>query len=103
MNWLPKRAFSVLIFILFITLIPASGRLLAEEEAASDNVVALEEESPGDTENTQQVSPESASSEGEDLVTLNFKNADIQEVIGVFAEKTGINMVVGPDVKATVN
>ncbi|MFZ5800466.1 MAG: type IV pilus secretin PilQ [Candidatus Omnitrophota bacterium] len=45
----------------------------------------------------------SAEDAGSQLITLNFRNADIAEVISVFAEKTGYNMVVGPDVKAEVN
>lgn len=45
----------------------------------------------------------SAEDAGSQLITLNFRNADIGEVIGVFAEKTGYNMVVGPDVSTVVN
>ncbi|MDP2940172.1 MAG: secretin N-terminal domain-containing protein [Candidatus Omnitrophota bacterium] len=45
--------------------------------------------------------PEQSSSQ--DLITVNFENTDILEVIRILSEKSGLNIVSGPDVKATVN
>jgi len=44
-----------------------------------------------------------AEMKGGNLISVNFQNADILEVIAIFSEKTGLNMVAGPDVKAMVN
>ncbi len=39
----------------------------------------------------------------QELISVNFENSDIAEVVRVLSEKSGLNIVLGPDVKATVN
>ncbi|HOW35912.1 MAG TPA: secretin and TonB N-terminal domain-containing protein [Candidatus Omnitrophota bacterium] len=48
------------------------------------------------------LSSESAVSE-DGLVSVNFENVDIRDVVRILAEKSQMNMVVGPEVAATVN
>src|SRR3989338_355556 len=38
-----------------------------------------------------------------ELITVNFENVDIRDVIRILADKAQLNMVVGPEVSAVVN
>ena len=65
-------------------------------------------ETPSDPVGTQEpsaiVSPAIEKKIGaDDLISVNFENVDIRDVIRILADKGQVNMVVGPDVSATVN
>ncbi len=97
------------LFILLVTLSflfnfsPVCNLSKAEENVApSDNLkdsVALP--AATQTGKTEMAKKEAALSS--ELITVNFENSDISEVIRILSEKSGLNIVVGPDVKATVN
>ena len=59
--------------------------------------------SAGTAENTGLEAEAGAESNEEEIISVNFENVDIRDVIRILADKAQINMVVGPDVAATVN
>ncbi len=54
----------------------------------------------GSEETTQENNNASGSDE---LITVNFENVDIRDVVRILADKAQLNMVVGPEVSAVVN
>lgn len=45
---------------------------------------------------------ETSAAPSEELITLDFENTDIKDVIRVLAQKSGVNIILGQDVAATV-
>lgn len=72
---------------------PEKKDLLEPEEASSAMTNTVSEEAPS--------SEAKVSEEG--LVSVNFENVDIRDVVRILSEKAQLNMVVGPEVAATVN
>ncbi len=71
------------------------GLLKGQDETASV---------PGASTQAEEVAKkEDASSQAQELITVNFENIDISEVLRVLSEKSRTNIVSGPDVKAVVN
>jgi len=96
MKWSCEKALSLAILGLFICL-PAAGTFAEiPAEVPAKEAVSISK-TPIDV-----ATPSIEEIGGADLISVNFNNADILEVAGVFSEKTGLNIVVGPDVKATV-
>ena len=87
------------IFILAFFLSPAA---FAEINFSQDNPAASSDLSETETINVDQPVPENKKA-NDDLITVNFENVDVRDVIRLLADKAQLNMVVGPDVTATVN
>lgn len=105
-----KQSFKKALAILFLSLffLPlhfSKGSIFAEDLETEAELVNAQKSAATTTTvaPANEATPTSVEALGGELITVNFKNADILEVIGVFAEKTGLNIVAGPDVKATVN
>jgi type IV pilus assembly protein PilQ len=101
-----KKALCILLLNLFFLPMYGPGEcIFAEDVPVSAAVVnaASAEDSAVTTEPESSAAANAAEALGGDMISVSFKNADILEVVAVFAEKTGLNIVSGPDVKALVN
>ncbi|MDP3143147.1 MAG: secretin N-terminal domain-containing protein, partial [Candidatus Omnitrophota bacterium] len=94
-----KKALLVLALALFLGVLSLPAGYVLGQEAVGplDKPTDM-----GAATQSSVIIPSVGEAAGSELISVNFVNADILEVIGVFSEKTGLNMVVGPDVKAAV-
>ena len=90
-----KKWISALIAAMFIVCGPITAFAQNESQAqVSEETVAP------DNNSSQEVT--SSSGEQEGLVTFDFKDADIRNVLRIFSHKTGINIVASPEVQGSV-
>jgi len=68
----------------------------------SENINSkIEKTNPASTTIAQQISIDKSTNEA-DLITLNFKNADLRNILRMIARSAGINIIAGPEVKGSV-
>lgn len=90
-----KKPISLIIFCLIL-----SSFFWICDFSRSEDTIAASAVNPGDAPQPSQ--KETTAVAGE-LITVNFENIDISEVLRILSEKSHLNIVAGPDVKATVN
>ena len=88
-----KKWISALIAAMFIV----CGPFMAYAQNETQAQVSEEAVTP---DNGQEVSSSGGDQEG--LVTFDFKDADIRNVLRIFSHKTGINIVASPEVQGSV-
>lgn len=82
----------------------ADEKIISVDDAASAQGQSAGPNLPSQDNSAEAVpSDNPANSSDSDLITVNFENVDIRDVVRILADKSGLNMVVGPDVAATVN
>ncbi|MBM3247953.1 MAG: type IV pilus secretin PilQ [Candidatus Omnitrophica bacterium] len=87
-----------LFFLLFFVL--SCSFLMAQDEATSDSQVQSSPEAQPDTQKEVLIQVESEVKPGN--VTLDFRDADIRNVLRILSYKSGVNIIVGPEVTGLV-
>lgn len=104
-----KHRFAVIAFGLFLVISSAALAQNASGQTAPPQVANTEESiNPSGQSNDAPSAAESEtdladSEKSEELISVNFEQVDVRDVVRILADKAQLNMVVGPEVAATVN
>lgn len=84
--------------------------MVSQPQAASSDAIApmapsiaADVATNAGSENVPSVNSPGTEKNDDNLISVNFENVDIRDVIRILADKGHVNMIVGPDVAATVN
>ena len=91
---------SLTIVILFLS-VPTLA--YAQNEASHFNETESMENDQSNLSEESKIKEEQAVDRANNLITVNFENVDIRDVIRLLADKAQLNMVVGPTVTASIN
>ena len=100
-----KKSFLFLsVFLASVFFVGISLAQVQKDSSSHDGVQSNQEILSSElSEGTGENQDVETSKKEEDSITVNFENVDIKDVVKILADKAKINMVVGPDVAATVN
>src|SRR3989338_294146 len=111
MNKISKTVFFYLIAVSGMLCFLMPTRIYPQDESfnlrttgdEADNQPNVPEAPPAQKKTPSDVAVATENKTSDESITVNFENVDIRDVIRILADKAQLNMVVGPEVAATVN